>query len=372
MPTRGESGWFDETVAELVHLLDRLPVVGGLARDVRSLKRVVYERRAPRIAAIGRPATGKSTVLNALLGKPVLPVGAGEAPRVPPADWVRVDAAGGRVDWLESPLGTEPGQGEALRRALDRMEPDCVLLVTRPSEVEEGLGSMLETASQLLESFAAPDAPPPPVVAVLAQVDLIPPDEPQEPPYDAQKTMALDLERQRLSRALRGSPIKAAEVVAIAVPHAEAPARGALNMDRLAEAVYTHLPERAQLEAARAFPHARAQRQEVAKRVVHSCSALAATVAVTPIPLSDIWLLGTLQVVMVSTIAHLSGQAWDRESISRWMGSMGVVGGAGVGFRWTAQQLCKLVPGAGSIVSAGVAGAGTAALGRSAMAYFLE
>jgi uncharacterized protein (DUF697 family) len=48
-----------------------------------------------------------------------------------------------------------------------------------------------------------------------------------------------------------------------------------------------------------------------------------------------------------------------------------VVGGAGLGLRWTAQQLVKLVPGAGSIVSASIAGAGTTALGKSAMTYFL-
>ena len=49
-----------------------------------------------------------------------------------------------------------------------------------------------------------------------------------------------------------------------------------------------------------------------------------------------------------------------------------VVGGAGMGLRWGAQQLAKLVPGAGSLVGAGVAGAGTLAIGRSAMAYFID
>ena len=46
--------------------------------------------------------------------------------------------------------------------------------------------------------------------------------------------------------------------------------------------------------------------------------------------------------------------------------------GAGLGLRWGAQQLVKLVPGAGSIVGAGVASAGTLAIGRSAMAYFID
>jgi uncharacterized protein (DUF697 family) len=148
--------------------------------------------------------------------------------------------------------------------------------------------------------------------------------------------------------------------------------RGGFGMDALAEAIFDRLPPQAQLEAGRAFIAAGPARQRLARDVVSSASALAATVAVTPVPLSDIWLLGPLQVAMVGTIAHLSGRDWNRKTIVEWITSMGLVGGAGLGFRWGAQQLIKLVPGAGSLVSAGVAGAGTLALGRSATSYFLS
>ena len=40
--------------------------------------------------------------------------------------------------------------------------------------------------------------------------------------------------------------------------------------------------------------------------------------------------------------------------------------------RWAVQQIVKLVPGAGSMISASVAAAGTAALGHSAVAYFVD
>ena len=48
------------------------------------------------------------------------------------------------------------------------------------------------------------------------------------------------------------------------------------------------------------------------------------------------------------------------------------MGGAAFGMRWGAQQLVKLVPGAGTLVSASVAGAGTLALGKSAVSYFVD
>jgi len=75
---------------------------------------------------------------------------------------------------------------------------------------------------------------------------------------------------------------------------------------------------------------------------------------------------------MVTTLAYLSGRAWDTRTAIEWMASMGAVGGAGLGLRWGARQLFKLMPGAGSVVSAGVAGAGTAAMGHSALAFFMR
>ena len=81
---------------------------------------------------------------------------------------------------------------------------------------------------------------------------------------------------------------------------------------------------------------------------------------------------GRLQAMMVSSLAYLSGRAWDRKTIAQWLGSLGVVGGLGVGLRFTARTVAKLVPGAGSVVSAGIAGAGTTAMGQSAIKYFLR
>jgi uncharacterized protein (DUF697 family) len=105
--------------------------------------------------------------------------------------------------------------------------------------------------------------------------------------------------------------------------------------------------------------------------VVQSCAALAITVAVTPIPLSDLAVIAPLQIAMVSALAYIGGRTWDKRTALEWLSSVGLVGGAGIGLRWGAQQLFKLVPGAGNVISAGIAGSGTAALGQAAMAYFV-
>jgi uncharacterized protein (DUF697 family) len=144
------------------------------------------------------------------------------------------------------------------------------------------------------------------------------------------------------------------------------------NVDGVGEAILERLPEAGQMEAVRAFEVGKSARRNVARALVNSCSALAVTVGLAPIPFADAFVLLPLQAAMVSGVAYLSGRPWDRRAGVEWLASVGTVAGAGMGLRWGAQQIVKLVPGAGSLIGAGIAGAGTLAIGRSAMAYFID
>lgn len=144
------------------------------------------------------------------------------------------------------------------------------------------------------------------------------------------------------------------------------------NLDGLGEAIINKLPDEGRLEAVRGFEVGREARREVARTVVNSCSAIALTVGLALIPFADAFVLLPLQAAMVTGIAYVSGRGWDKKAAAEWIASVGAVGSAGIGLRWGAQQLVKLVPGAGSLVGASVAGAGTMAIGRSAIAYFID
>jgi uncharacterized protein (DUF697 family) len=140
----------------------------------------------------------------------------------------------------------------------------------------------------------------------------------------------------------------------------------------LSEAIVLALPQEARLEAARALTRAHEARLRIGNEIVQACTAVSVTVGVTPIPFSDMVLLGPLQAMMVSSLAYLSGRTWGRKTVAEWLTSLGVVGGIGMGLRFAAQTIAKFVPGAGNAVSAGVAGAGTTAMGQSAIKYFLR
>ncbi len=276
-----------------------------------------------------------------------------------PADarWVFLDRGGCGLEWAQIAVGSKAA---AQARALASLQnPDLVLLTMTRAEAEAGLGNHMETLRSVLRVFQGADGEVPSTLAVLTS--------------DIEPSGPLDHARELFGRQLREASLHAQVHVIDAGPSglAASPALEAPGLDALASALVDALPETARLEGARALPGATAARRRVATAVVRSCASLAVTISVTPFPLSDVALLAPLQGLMVTTLAYLSGRPWHRKTAFEWVASLGVVGVAGMGMRWGAQQLVKVLPGAGSVVSAGIAGGGTLALGRSATRYFL-
>lgn len=107
-------------------------------------------------------------------------------------------------------------------------------------------------------------------------------------------------------------------------------------------------------------------------------SGLAGTVALTPIPVSDIYVLLIIQALLVSLIASLSGRdiSFSLDTAKEFIFSMGGLAGVGYTLRLVAQQGTKFLnaiwPGSGSAVSATVAALGTSAIGKAAISYYID
>lgn len=114
----------------------------------------------------------------------------------------------------------------------------------------------------------------------------------------------------------------------------------------------------------------------ISKHLKKIFTGLSATVAITPIPTSDIYVLIALQSILVMLIASLSGRDVSFETAKEFIFSVGGVAGAGYGLKLAAQQASKFInavwPGAGSAVSAAIAGTGTNAIGSVAIAYYID
>ena len=131
------------------------------------------------------------------------------------------------------------------------------------------------------------------------------------------------------------------------------------------------LPNEAKIEMIRISRDPEAQ-HHVARVLVKSTTAICTAIGTQPIPLADLPILTTLQLVMVSGIMYISGRERSLRAATEFLGALGANVGAGMLLREGTRALLKFFPGWGNVVCGMVAGAGTYAIGRAATAYFLE
>ena len=140
---------------------------------------------------------------------------------------------------------------------------------------------------------------------------------------------------------------------------------------RLMSLLAAELPNQAKIEMIRISRDRHAQ-LHVAQMLIKSTTAICAAIGAQPIPLADMPILTSLQVLMVSGIMYISGREKSLRAATEFIAALGANVGAGMLFREGARAMLKFFPGWGNVVCGMVAGAGTYAMGRAATAYFLE
>jgi uncharacterized protein (DUF697 family) len=140
---------------------------------------------------------------------------------------------------------------------------------------------------------------------------------------------------------------------------------------RLMSILARELPNEARMEMIRISRDREGQR-EVSQLLVKSTTAVCAAIGAQPIPLADLPILTSLQLMMVSGIMYVSGRERSLRASAEFAGALGANVGAAVLLREGARAILKFFPGWGNVVCGLVAGSGTYAIGRAATAYFVE
>jgi len=148
-------------------------------------------------------------------------------------------------------------------------------------------------------------------------------------------------------------------------------AKQSAGAQQLMSILARELPNEARIEMIRISRDREAQ-HEVAHVLVKSTTAICAAIGAQPIPLADLPILTTLQLVMVSGIMYVSGRERSLRAATEFIGALGANVGAGMLLREGTRAVLKFFPGWGNVVCGMVAGAGTYAIGRAATVFFLE
>ncbi len=276
-----------------------------------------------RLAIVGPVNSGKSTLFNLINGKMLSPAGP-----IPGTTRTVIEGDLGPFTLLDTPGFSEAGGEDRAATALAGAATADALLV-----VFDAAAGLRQSDLQLMDQLRKFGKP---MVVVANKIDLVGKDA---------RSVAADM----LSRL--GVP-----VIAISAK------KGTNVGEELLPALVDALPELAVL-LGRNLP---AFRRTAAGKVVRNAMIINGGIGAEPIPFIDLPLLLGNQARMVLRIAAIYGEPFTashaRELISTVAGSMAL--------RFLAQEAAKLVPVGGSVVAAGVAAAGTWAMGQVAIQYF--
>jgi uncharacterized protein (DUF697 family) len=191
----------------------------------------------------------------------------------------------------------------------------------------------------------------------------------------AGRPIASHLATTRLKSALRSSPMfreHILQVLSLSLTNGSEPveiARG--KVQELMSILARELPNQARMEIIRISRNREAQ-HEVAQVLMKSTTGICAAIGAQPIPLADLPLLTTLQLMMVAGIMYVSGRDRSLRAAGEFIGALGANVGAAMLLREGTRAVLKFFPGWGNVVCGLVAGSGTYAIGRAANVFFID
>ncbi len=354
-----------EQFERLERLIERLPegLQKPILHEIVPLKELFLRQRAPRLVLAGDPAVDATALFAALFNAPL------DSDAAAPRGWHEISRAGrGSVRVLDArPPGQEPGLGDDAQVALSAEAPDVIIFLQGAATASAAEIDAVGVIAQCIEDRHGKR---PTLVGLVVSGTA-------ENPAPVE----LDAARRGLELRLAGRPDVGghlAPTLAIATAVRFRPdgtidegTDRRVGVNELADLLVTELPNEAKLDMARSTGAKHGQ-GEIARILVKSVTAASGAIGAQPIPLADLPFLLALQVMMVSGILYISGRETSMKLGAEFLGSLGLSFGAGFALRELARSLVKVFPGWGNAISGVVAAGGTYALGRTAIAYFVE
>lgn len=376
--------------------------------ELKNLMDGVDSHRPPRIFLIGRTGVGKSSLINALCGAYVAPVSDTRSCTETAQTYQCKDGERTLMEILDTRgiaesdnLNAEISAEDMLINQVKEFSPDVVIFMLNCTHRDD-VDSDVNFLKKLSESYAQAYNMRLPIVAVVNKCDEMAPSRLKNPnEYTESKTKKIAEQVQHYKEIIVKNNLKIDDIIAVsslidwmtadgteidADSIESLPVSDIENLQIAFDGRYhieelLNILEKAILDfSARMGLRMALKLQEVVRRIANqlnkSFSAMSATVALSPIPISDIYILLLLQGILVCLIASLSGRDISLDTAKEFVLSMGGIAGAGYGFRLLAQQASKILnvfwAGSGSAVSASIAALGTSAIGKAAIAYYID
>lgn len=359
----------------LLHIIERLEGFLGklpetiqrpVLHELTPLKELFLQQRAPRFLLTGSNRLPLQEIVAALFAW------------APPAEsrgllmelfrWHAMDLSGrGTVSFLDA-RGADARTLPTIQEELKVQPADIVVHLGDDDVGLRDVKSEIENLTTLIAAHSTAHPKPKVVGVVLLNVTAAPRDFHNGESHLAPHATTRSLLQSALQEQ-QGVGENLLQVVEISSAGASEKAKS--DAQQFMSMLARGMPNEARVDMAR-IAGDRAVQGEIAQMLVKSTTAICAAIGAQPIPLADLPILTALQLLMVSGIMYISGRERSLRAATEFVGALGVNVGAGMILREGTRALLKFFPGWGNIVCGAVAGAGTYAIGRASIGYFLE
>lgn len=352
-------------VERLEGFLGRLPerIQKPILTELTPLKELFLQQRAPRLLFTGSAKTPLQQILAALFPNTATQL---RESLVEIHRWHEVNLMDtGTLSVLDT-RGGHVSSVAHIDQELSRHPPDVIFFVDEGDGARGGRAKDIDALAGLLGKEPSPSEAKVIGLILASSAKLTRGKSPARKPVATSPT-------DRVRTALQSNPEIGSRLLEVIVfDPAPSDSAAATAQSRLVLSILArNIPNAARVEIARLSGDRDTQR-EIAQVLVKSTTAICTAIGAQPIPLADLPILTTLQLVMVSGIMYISGRERSLRAATEFAGALGANVGAGMLLREGARAILKFFPGWGNVVCGMVAGAGTYAMGRAATAYFLE
>ena len=331
-------------------------------KQLKELMEGIDEHRPPRFFLIGRTGVGKSSLINALCGSYLAKVSDIESCTSDVDIYHCMDGDRVLLDILDTRGIAECNKindsYDAEKQLIDQVVdfcPDVAIFVLNATTRDDSILQDIELLKKVLKKYQAINKIELPVVAVVNKVDEIPPARIKNPKeYTENKINSISENVKRYKTAIVSNGLKIHSIVPVSsLMDWQTPDGIEVNADNInnfpksdIENLQIQFDGRFQIEtllnsledAIQDFSGKMGLRmalrleelmKKMAGHLVGIFSSISSGVAVTPIPIADIYILISLQAIMVMLIAALSGRELSFDAAKEFIASLGGVVGAG-------------------------------------------